>query len=71
MIIYAGAQIVQWCKYYLKRKSILNIIKIRISLLLLLFLLLLLKTVGNARLGEGDLHPISPMVPTSQYQPIE
>ena len=70
MIIYAGAQILQCCKYYLKRKSILNIIKIHFSLLSLLFLLLL-KKVSNATLGESDLHPISPMAPASQYQPIE
>ena len=29
---------------------------------------LLLKKVGNARLGESDLHPISPKTPASQYK---
>ena len=39
--------------------------------LLLLLLLLLLKKVGNARLGEGDIHPISPKTPAPRYQPID
>ena len=30
-------------------------------------LLLSVKDVGNARLGESDLHPISPKTPASQY----
>ena len=34
-------------------------------------LLLLLKKTGNARPGEGDLHPISPKTPALYYQPIE
>ena len=34
-------------------------------------LLLLLKKIGNARLGEGDCHPISPKTPAPHYQPIE
>ena len=38
---------------------------------LLLLLLLLLKEIGNARPGEGDLHPISPKTPAPHYQPIE
>ena len=33
--------------------------------------LLLLKKMGNARLGEGDWHPISPKTPAPRYQPIE
>ena len=37
-------------------------------LLLFLLLLLLLKEVGNSSLRESDLHPISPMTPTQQYQ---
>ena len=36
-----------------------------------LLLLLLLKKIGNARLGEGDCHPISPKTPAPHYQPIE
>ena len=36
----------------------------------LLLLLLLLKKIGNARLGEGDCHPISPKTPAPHYQPI-
>ena len=36
-----------------------------------LLLLLLLKKIGNARLGEGDYHPISPKTPAPHYQPIE
>ena len=34
-------------------------------------LLLLFKKIGNARLGEGDRHPISPKTPAPYYQPIE
>ena len=37
----------------------------------LLLLLLLLKKVSNARLGESDIHPISPKTPAPQYQPID
>ena len=37
----------------------------------LLLLLLLLKKVGSARLGESDIHPISPKTPAQQYQPID
>ena len=36
-----------------------------------MLLLLLLKKIGNARLGEGDCHPISPKTPAPHYQPIE
>ena len=36
-----------------------------------LLLLLLLKKVGSARLGESDVHPISPKTPAPQYQPID
>ena len=38
---------------------------------LLLLLLLLLKKVSSARLGESDIHPISPKAPAPQYQPID
>ena len=34
-------------------------------------LLLLLKRVSSARLGENDIHPISPKTPAPQYQPID
>ena len=34
-------------------------------------LLLLLKKVSGARLGESDIHPISPKTPAPQYQPID
>ena len=34
-------------------------------------LLLLLKKVGSARLGESDIHHISPKTPAPQYQPID
>ena len=37
----------------------------------LLLLLLLLKKVSSARLGESDIHPISPKTPAPQYQPID
>ena len=37
----------------------------------LLLLLLLLKKIGSARLGESDIHPISPKTPAPQYQPID
>ena len=36
-----------------------------------LILLLLLKKVSSARLGESDIHPISPKTPGPQYQPID
>ena len=36
-----------------------------------LLLLLLLKKVSSARLGESDIHPISPKTPAPQYQPID
>ena len=35
------------------------------------FLLLLLKKVSSARLGESDIHPISPKTPAPQHQPID
>ena len=38
---------------------------------ILLLLLLLLKKVGSARLGESDVHPISPKTPAKQHQPID
>ena len=34
-------------------------------------LLLLLKKVVSARLGQSDIHPISPKTPAPQYQPID
>ena len=34
-------------------------------------LLLLLKKVSSARLGESDIHPISPKTPAPQCQPID
>ena len=34
-------------------------------------LLSLLKKVSSARLGESDIHPISPKTPAPQYQPID
>ena len=36
-----------------------------------ILLLLLLKKVSRARLGESDIHPISPKTPAPQYQPID
>ena len=38
---------------------------------LTLLLLLLFKKVSSARLGESDIHPISPKTPAPQYQPID
>ena len=37
----------------------------------LFLLLLLLKKVSSARLGESDIHPISPKTTAPQYQPID
>ena len=34
-------------------------------------LLLLLKKVSSARLGESNIHPISPKTPAPQYRPID
>ena len=39
--------------------------------MLLTLLLSLLKKVSSARLGENDIHPISPKTPAPQYQPID
>ena len=39
--------------------------------MLLLLVLLLLKKVSSARLGESDIHPISPKTPAPQYQSID
>ena len=36
-----------------------------------LLLLLLLKKVSSTRLGESDIHPISPKTPALQYQPMD
>ena len=36
-----------------------------------LLLLLLLKKIGSARLGESDIHLISPKTPAPQYQHID
>ena len=51
------------------------IIKRKINSIFIVFygilLLLLLKNVGSARLGESDIHPISPQTPAPQYQPID
>ena len=33
--------------------------------------LLFKKKVSSARLGESDIHPISPKTPAPQYQPID
>ena len=53
----------------LREDSIVSDSEIRTGVLLLL--LLLLKEVGSARLGESDVHPISPKTPAPQYHPIE
>ena len=46
--------------------------KLHLSIFLLLsLLLLLLKEVGNARLVESDLHPISSKTPAQQYEESE
>ena len=37
----------------------------------MIVLLLLLKKVSSARMGESDIHPISPKTPAPQYQPID
>ena len=39
--------------------------------ILLLLLLLLFKKGSSARLGESDIHPLSPKTPAPQYQPID
>ena len=38
---------------------------------ILLLLLLLIKKVSSARLGENDIHSITPKTPAPQYQPID
>ena len=61
--------------FFLKNKIKKNIFFFKfyvfIQLLLLLLLLLLLKTIGNARPGDGDFHSVSPKTPAQHYQPIE
>ena len=34
-------------------------------------IIIVIKKIGNARPGKGDLHPISPKTPAPHYQPIE
>ena len=46
-------------------------IYIAAPLLHIQLLLLLLKKVSSARLGESDIHPISPKTTAPQYQPID
>ena len=35
------------------------------------FIIIIIKKIGNARSGEGDLHPISRKTPAAHYQTIE
>ena len=36
-----------------------------------ILLLLFLKKVSSTRVGESNMHPISPKTPAPQYQPID
>ena len=36
-----------------------------------LIIIIIIKKVSSARLGESDIHPISPKTPAPQYQPID
>ena len=38
---------------------------------IIIIIIIIIKKVGNAMLGESDLHPISPKTPAPQYQPKE
>ena len=58
--------IFSWSHYKYPRK-----IRIKSIVYVALLFLLLLKKVGSARLGESDIHPISPRTPAPQYQPID
>ena len=48
-----------------------NALVIKFKIATLLLLLLKLKKISSARLGESDIHPISPKTPAPQYQPID
>ena len=38
---------------------------------IIIIIIIIIKKVGSARLGESDVHPISPKTPAPQYQPID
>ena len=56
--MYFQLEMKKWCKIRMKKNKGNH-------------LLLLLKKVGSGRLGESDIHPISPKTPAAQYQPID
>ena len=35
------------------------------------FIIIIIIIISSARLGESDIHPISPKIPAPQYQPID
>ena len=58
-------------RFYCMLAFIMNVIEYKVFSKIILLLLLLLKNVNSARLGESDIHPISPKTPAPQYQPID
>ena len=60
-----ASKVDEW-RWFERRETMDEYHMVRMVLLLLLF-----KKVGNARLGVGDQHPISPKTTAPQYQPIE
>ena len=59
---------IECCTHSVDKLLVLYWQTVAISVLLLF---LLLKKVSSARLGESDIHPISPKTPAPQYQPID
>ena len=37
----------------------------------IIIIIIIIKNVSSARLGDSDIHPISPKTPGTQYQPID
>ena len=69
IICYSIRQIMTFITYlylYHNREDFFNRTTVTLNLIILL-----LKKVCSARLRKSDIHPISPMTPAPQYQPID
>ena len=42
-----------------------------VQIIIFIIIIIIIKKVSSARLGESDIHPISPKTPAPQYQPID
>ena len=40
-------------------------------IIIIIIIIIIIKNVSSARLGESDIHHISPKTPAPQYQPID